>query len=161
MKSIKKIISGAQTGADRAGLDFAIRNDISHGGWVPKGRIAEDGIIPDIYNVVETKSAKYPPRTAANIKDAEATLIFTGNTLDRGTLLTVKLCKSMNKPYLLINIEKMAALNAYSIETRKISDWLDKIKPESLNMAGNRESYLPGMYKRVIDLLQAVKDILH
>jgi len=67
----------------------------------------------------------------------------------------------MNKPYLLINIEKMAALNAYSIETRKISDWLDKIKPESLNMAGNRESYLPGMYKRVIDLLQAVKDILH
>jgi hypothetical protein len=156
MEYLKKIISGAQTGADRAGLDFAISNGIRHGGWVPKGRIAEDGIVPLKYNVKEHKSEKYPPRTAANIHDADVTIIFTGNVLERGCLLTANLCKSMNKPYLIINIEEMVENSTFSVERIKIITWLDKIKPKILNIAGSRESKLPGIYKRVKDLLQAV-----
>ena len=153
MKFINKIISGAQTGADRAGLDFAINNSIPHGGWVPKGRLAEDGVVPEKYKVTESKSEKYPPRTAANIHDSDATLIFTGNKPDKGTLLTIKLCQSMNKPCLVVNIEEAGAVN-------KITDWMKSVKPGVLNIAGNRESFLPGIHGKVFEILQAVRDAL-
>jgi hypothetical protein len=72
-----KIVSGGQTGADRAALDWAIFHDLPHGGWCPKGRKAEDGVIPDQYQLTETSSASYPQRTQWNVRDSDGTVIFT------------------------------------------------------------------------------------
>lgn len=72
-----KIISGGQTGVDRAALDFAIQNSLEHGGWCPRGRLAEDGIIPPVYHLRETDSAEYEERTEKNVLDSDATVIVT------------------------------------------------------------------------------------
>jgi Circularly permutated YpsA SLOG family len=88
---IAKIISGGQTGVDRAALDVALELGIPCGGWCPKGRRAEDGAIPDKYPVEENDSPEYPPRTARNVRAADGTLILTRGTPDRGTALTVRI----------------------------------------------------------------------
>jgi hypothetical protein len=97
---IKKIISGAQTGADRAALDFAIKNDIPHDGWVPKGRIAEDGIIPEKYNVHEAPTQDYRRRTELNVVHSDGTLILTHGELSGGSALTRTFAQKHKKPYL-------------------------------------------------------------
>lgn len=86
---IKKIISGGQTGADRAALDAAIKLEIPHGGWVPKGRKAEDGVIPEKYQLQEMPTAKYPERTENNVLHSDATLILTHGPLARGSFILV------------------------------------------------------------------------
>ena len=73
---IRKIISGGQTGADRAGLDFAIETGLEHGGYVPSGRKAEDGRIDELYNLVELSTSSYPARTRRNIEESDGTVIF-------------------------------------------------------------------------------------
>ena len=73
---IRKIISGGQTGADRAALDVAIKFNIPHGGWIPKGRKAEDGRLPDRYQLQEMPTPSYPERTEQNVIDSDGTLIF-------------------------------------------------------------------------------------
>ncbi len=95
-----KIISGGQTGVDRAALDFAIKYNIECGGWCPKGRKAEDGEISLKYPLTETNSTDYPKRTKLNIQDSHATLILYLDKFDPGTALTLKLCKEHNKPLL-------------------------------------------------------------
>ena len=77
MPKVEKIVSGGQTGADRAGLDFAIAHGIPHGGWCPKGRKAEDGTIPERYGLSETSRADYLQRTEANVRESDGTVIFT------------------------------------------------------------------------------------
>ena len=92
MTSLLKIVSGGQTGADRAGLDWAISMGIPHGGWCPRGRKAEDGVIPARYQLTETKSADYLTRTRWNVRDSNATVIFTLKpTLSGGSLRTAGL----------------------------------------------------------------------
>src|SRR5262245_48879825 len=76
VRTIARIVSGAQTGADRAALDFAIKHDIRHGGWCPKGRRAEDGQIPERYALEETPSTNYLQRTEWNVRDSDATVII-------------------------------------------------------------------------------------
>ena len=71
---VEKIISGGQTGADRAALDFAILHDIPHGGWCPKGRLAENGVIATRYELQETSTKQYPQRTEKNVQDADGTV---------------------------------------------------------------------------------------
>ncbi len=139
---IKKIISGGQTGADRGGLDFAILNSIPHGGWCPKGRRAEDGRIPDEYLMWEHPSPEYPPRTAANIKDSDGTIIFNpGRMIERGSALTLELCYQMKKPFLIWT------------EGCDIKRWIYDNSIEVLNVAGNRESKCPGIRVLVISEL--------
>ena len=77
MNGLTKLLSGAQTGADRAALDWAIFRDIPHGGWCPKGRKAEDGKIPPQYQLTETPLASYLQRTEWNVRDSDGTVIFT------------------------------------------------------------------------------------
>ena len=89
--SIVQIISGGQTGADRAGLDWAIDHGIDHGGWCPQGRLATDGRIDGRYNLMETQSSGYRQRTRRNIESSDATLIFTLGPLVGGSLLTYTL----------------------------------------------------------------------
>ncbi|MCX7173435.1 MAG: putative molybdenum carrier protein [Proteobacteria bacterium] len=85
---VTKIVSGGQTGVDRAALDWAVQQGIPHGGWCPKGRIAEDGAIDSRYELQETNSAKYPQRTKQNIIDSDGTLILNSGELDGGSLET-------------------------------------------------------------------------
>ena len=91
------IVSGGQTGVDRAALDWAIEKSWPHGGYCPKGRIAEDGVIPRKYNLKETKSSKYPVRTRLNIIHSDATLILSPLPLTGGTALTAKYAEEEGK----------------------------------------------------------------
>jgi hypothetical protein len=85
---IEKIISGGQTGADRAALDVAIKFNIPHGGWIPKGRKAEDGRLPDKYQLQEMSTASYPQRTEKNVLESDGTLIFSRGEPTGGTRYT-------------------------------------------------------------------------
>ena len=102
---ISKIISGGQTGADRAALDVAIDYGIPHGGWIPKGRKTEDGILPDKYNLQEMPTSSYPKRTEKNILDSDGTLIISHGELTGGSALTRKLATKHGRPWLHIDLD--------------------------------------------------------
>jgi hypothetical protein len=148
-----KIISGGQTGADRAGLDFAICNGIPHGGWCPRGRRADGELIPAVYQLRETGSDGYRDRTLRNIAGADATLIFNskpGRSLSPGCALTLQGCVSQQKPYLLIR----DCCGSHSQQAgRLVAQFLAEYMPAVLNIAGNRESSCPGIYQAVRDVL--------
>src|SRR2546428_7239726 len=98
---IEKIISGGQTGADRAALDFAIARGIPHGGWCPRGRLAEDGVISDRYQLTETPSANSAQRTEGNVRDSDGTVIFSiGPKLTGGSKQTAEFARQHRKPCL-------------------------------------------------------------
>lgn len=149
---IKKIISGAQTGADRAALDFAINNDIPHGGWVPKGRKAEDGIIPDHYEVKEAPTTEYSRRTELNVIDSDGTLILTHGELSGGSALTEKLAEKHARPCLHINLNLKTEFQA----TVDITHWISENGIAVLNVAGSRASHDPGIYRSTLNILEAV-----
>ena len=142
-----KIISGGQTGADRAALDFAIKHQIAVGGWCPKGRRAEDGIIDKRYPLSETNSRSYPIRTLKNIETSEGTLIIYLQKFDAGTGLTLKLCKKLNKPHLVVKLSESA-------NKHTLLNWINENKISVLNVAGPRESSENGIYKDVFRYLE-------
>lgn len=145
-----KIISGGQTGADRAALDFALERSIECGGWCPRGRIAEDGTIPAKYPLQEMPSAEYPPRTKKNVEEADATVVFDapGKKPSRGTQLTVRCCREAGKPYVVLT-----GFPDVETDAAKLAAFLAQTKPETLNVAGNRESGTPGIYAHVLAVL--------
>ncbi|RJP84590.1 MAG: hypothetical protein C4518_18930 [Desulfobacteraceae bacterium] len=149
---IKKIISGGQTGADRAALDFAINNGIPHGGWVPKGRLAEDGVIPARYNVREAPSAQYGRRTELNVADAEGTLIISHGDLAGGSALTKKLAEKHGKPCLHIDLNHTPEFQA----TLDIAHWIKGNRIGVLNVAGSRASSDPRIYGATLNILETV-----
>jgi hypothetical protein len=103
---LAKIISGGQTGVDRAALDVARELGLPCGGWCPKGRRAEDGPIPARYPLVETASASYPQRTRQNVLDADGTLILTMTPPTGGTALTIRIAEGNDKPYLVVDLSR-------------------------------------------------------
>jgi len=151
-----KIISGGQTGADRAALDVAVRLGLPYGGAIPKGRLTEDGPLSDKYKgMVELDTSEYPVRTERNVVDSDATLIFTLGAPDRGTSLTIKLAKKYRKPFLIINIKEEEKIK--TIE--KIKKWLKDTSPHILNVAGSRESHAKGIYEKVFNILMKVFEV--
>jgi len=146
-----KIISGGLTGVDRAALDVAIKLNIEHGGWCPKGRIAEKGgIIPLHYQLEETKSSNYEVRTKLNIEDADGTLIIVPDVeeaLTDGTALTLDYAKKIAKPHLVVDARDK------TISSEHILEWLQENVIVILNVAGPRESKSPGIYERTCELL--------
>jgi hypothetical protein len=146
---VTRIVSGGQTGADRGALDAAISLGIPHGGWCPLGRLAEDGAIPDCYQLSETDSTNYRVRTEQNVIDSDATLIFFRQSLYGGTELTRRLASQHAKPYLLVNTREPA-------DVRSIREWLNRERIGVLNVAGPRESSAPGIQQEVDALLRAV-----
>lgn len=143
---LRMIISGGQTGVDRAALDFALANQIQCSGWCPKNRRAEDGIIPIKYPIIEMNSGFYPPRTRKNIEDSDATLIFAEETLKGGTKLTLDYANKINKPVLCVKkSEKMPS--------ELLIKWLNKVKPKILNVAGPRLSENAELYDYTISVL--------
>jgi hypothetical protein len=146
-----KIISGGQTGVDRAALDVALELGIACGGWCPRGRRAEDGPIADRYPLQETPTEEYPPRTEWNIRDADATLILTRGMPDRGTALTVKLANRHRKPLYVVDLEQPAA-----DEADRVRRWLKQQEVGVLNVAGPRESSAPGIGEQASAFLREV-----
>ncbi len=140
MTALLKIISGGQTGVDRAALDAAMAAGISVGGWCTKGRRAEDGAITDCYPLTETPSRVYRQRTEWNVRDADGTLVLYWGELQNGTLLTVNLARDKyRRPLLLVNLLE-------PIEPRLIVDWVNQNDIKTLNIAGPRESSRMGIY---------------
>jgi hypothetical protein len=117
---IRKIISGGQTGVDRAALDVAIKLAVAHGGWIPKGRITENGPLPENYKLKETRSSSYADRTEKNVQDADGTLIISRGQLTGGSDYTREMAARHNRPWLHIDLSQMAAFQA-AIE---INQWV-------------------------------------
>jgi len=150
---MKKIVSGGQTGVDRAALDAAIKLHIPHGGWCPKGRLAEKNTtIPNRYLLWETKSSKFSERTKLNIRDSDGTLIIVPQTpihVTDGTVLTIDEVRLRKKPFLIVDLSNPLSKN-------KIANWINKNNIKTLNIAGPRESQSPGIYERSLSYMLAV-----
>lgn len=146
-----KIVSGGQTGVDRVALDVAIEWGIPHGGWCPAGRRAEDGVIPDEYDLTETASRNYAVRTEQNIVDSDATLVFYCDVVSGGTSLTIALAKKQNKPLLAIDVGS----SLFSV-AEQIENWIAEHSIQVLNIAGPRLSSSPELPDRIRPILNAV-----
>ncbi len=145
----KRIISGGQTGVDRGALDAAIALGIPHGGWCPSGRLAEDGRIPDRYELSETESREYRVRTEQNVVDSDATLILCRGRPSGGTKLTICLARQHGRPHLVLNLDRAAS-------PEDIRRWLDDHAVEILNVAGPRESQSPGIAARANEFVARI-----
>src|ERR1039457_6554933 len=149
---IKKVISGGQTGVDRAGLDAAITAGIPIGGYCPKGRLAEDGIIPDIYPLQELSTTRYKVRTEKNVVESGATLIINKGPLTQGTKLTYEFAIKHERPCLIVRLDSVQR-----VEPIDVVRWIDKQKLSILNIAGPRESkFSEGIYQDAYYYLENV-----
>lgn len=133
-----KIISGGQTGVDRGALDAAVALGLEHGGWCPRGRLAEDGRIPRHYRLRETETSDYPERTERNVLDSDATLILCRGSLSGGTELTRRLAKAHGRPCRVVDLEETPSVEP-------VRRWLAEHRVSVLNVAGPRESQSPGI----------------
>jgi len=141
-----KIVSGGQTGVDRGALDAAMALGIAHGGWCPRGRLAEDGRISDRYELSETDSPKYAVRTQRNVLDSDATLILCRGRPTGGTELTLRLAQQHGKPHLVVDLDDPPKF----AEVRR---WLEDEQVAVLNVAGPRESQSPGIAKQSAEFM--------
>lgn len=144
------IISGGQTGADRAALDFAIAHGIPHGGCCPRGRRAEDGVLDARYNLRETGSKNYRQRTRRNVEGSDATLIFNVGELADGSFYALECAERLHKPVCVVALDA-ADLAA---ETSRAHEWLATQAVSVLNIAGPRESKRPGIYRKGLAFLE-------
>jgi len=149
---IVKIISGGQTGVDRAALDAAIRLGVPHGGWVPKGRLAEDGPLPERYTLKETASAVYAERTEKNVLDADGTLIIARGKLCGGTAYTRDMAVKHGRPWLHVDLRQTPAFRA----ALAIREWVAAQRIMVLNVAGPRASKDPRIYNDTLAMLESV-----
>jgi hypothetical protein len=131
-----KIISGGQTGVDRAALDVALKHGIECGGWCPAGRLDESGKIPDRYPMQELQTGGFSERTLQNVKDSDGTVIIYPGVLAGGTEQTVRFCVELNRPHQLIDASKISKEDAASL----ITDFVRAKQIGTLNVAGPRQS---------------------
>lgn len=145
----EKIVSGGQTGVDRAALDAALDAGVAIGGWCPKGRRAEDGQVPPPYPLQETQSADYEERTRLNVRDSDGTLLLHAGELRGGTRWTAAVAGELGKPLLLVDLD-------VAPDPRGARDWLAAHHVRVLNVAGPRESERPGIGVLAQRFLQAL-----
>jgi hypothetical protein len=145
----EKVVSGGQTGVDRAALDVALELGLACGGWCPKGRLAEDGRIPDRYPMNETPSDDYPQRTEWNARDSDGTLILYRDTLSGGSAFTARVAQRYGRPCLTVDLDAAPDPGA-------IRDWIAKNDIRVLNVAGPRGGENPGLYDEARGVLRAV-----
>lgn len=149
---LRKIVSGGQTGADQGALSACKMAGFPYGGWVPKGRRSEHGKIPPQYRLRQHGSRHYPPRTAANVRDSDGTLICVYGKPEGGSLLTIDFAKQAGKPWLTLDMtqpqEKLLA---------RVLRWLKRHPHiEVLNVAGSRRSKAAGIHIAVRRLIRAL-----
>lgn len=148
------IVSGGQTGVDRAALDAAMRLGLDHGGYCPAGRLAEDGAVPEYYDLVELPTRSYPARTRANVAKGCATVVITETaTLSRGSNLTLTTAARLGKPSTHYRLSEDWPA--------QLADWLRQHNPRVLNIGGTRASKEPGIYGRACGAItEALSDFL-
>jgi hypothetical protein len=144
-----KIVSGGQTGADRAALDWAIAHELPHGGWCPRGRKAEDGTIPTRYRLSETPGAAYVQRTEWNVRDSDGTVVLSlSRTLTGGSSKTVELAQQHGKPWIHL------ARDAHAVDAaNQLRRFVEEHGIRVLNVAGPRASTEPGIGAFVLAVL--------
>ena len=146
---VEKVVSGGQTGADRAALDVALELKIPCGGWCPKGRKEEDRPIEPRYPLRETNAADYRVRSRKNVEDSDGPLILTRGPVTGGTALTIKLAREKGKPLLIIDLNQ-------NPDPSMVQKWLKGENIRILNVAGPRESKMPGLHSHAVEFLRAV-----
>ena len=147
MRGPLKVVSGGQTGVDRAALDAAMALGLCCGGWCPLGRRAEDGALDQRYPLREASTADYAQRTLLNVCDSDGTLILYRRELTGGTLLTRQYALARNKPHFLVDM-------AETSEIGPVLRWIQANDIQTLNVAGPRESKEPGIYHQARRLLE-------
>lgn len=135
---LSMIVSGGQTGVDRGALDAAVAAGHAHGGWCPRGRRAEDGVIPEKYRLVETPFSRYAVRTAWNVRDSDATLVLTSGPVAGGTQLTVECAQRYGRLCLIVDL-------CGETDAGTVAEWIWAHGIGVLNVAGPRESDAPGI----------------
>jgi predicted Rossmann fold nucleotide-binding protein DprA/Smf involved in DNA uptake len=149
--SIIEIRSGGQTGTDRAALDLALSAGLEIGGFVPKGRLAEDGVVPGKYsNLVETATADPAERTRLNVAASDATLILTHGELSRGSKFTRDCAEGLGRPVFHLDLDREKTSDALP----KVKEWLALNKVRVLNVAGPRASEDPKIYSAAYSFLE-------
>jgi hypothetical protein len=146
---VERIVSGGQTGVDRAALDVAEALGLDAGGWCPAGRWAEDGPIPPRYPLREARSRDPAQRTAWNVRDSDATLVLTCGE-SPGTSLTIARARAADRPHTVVPLRGDDAV------VEEVRLWLRRVAPRTLNVAGPRESEAPGTYAAARSLLWRV-----
>ena len=144
---LKKIISGGQTGADQGALSACVQRGFPYGGWIPKGRRTEKGRVPDRYRKMRQHGSRhYPPRTEANVRDSDCTVVFTYGKPDGGSLLTIDFARQHGKPCLKVDLKKPR-----EAMVARIVRWLKRCCPDNgiLNVAGSRRSKAHGIHRAV------------
>ena len=150
MTLLKKIISGGQTGVDRAALDVAMRLGIAHGGWIPKGRLTEAGPLPPHYQLQEMPTTDYDARTEKNVLDSDGTLIISRGSPTGGTDYTRKMALKHGRQLLHIDL---ALGQRPSDAGSLVSSWVEMNRIETLNVAGPRASLDPAIYMDAVNIL--------
>lgn len=141
-----RIVSGGQTGVDRGALDAAMEMGVAYGGWCPKNRRAEDGVIPDCYALLqEIDSTNYSDRTEKNVLDSDGTLICYRQTLFGGSQLTMELAQAHGKPFCLVDLDIEIG------SEDDIAAWIKHKNIRVLNCAGPRESDCLGIQEQSRD----------
>ncbi len=150
-----KIVSGGQTGADRGALEAALELRFDYGGWIPKGRKAEDGIVPLAFDrLQEHPSPEYQHRTYANVRDSDGTVIIARQPLAGGSKSTLRVVHEQEKPVCVFRASQ--AIHSPEGLVPMLRKWIAHHKIETLNVAGSRESRVPGLQvavKQAIRLL--------
>ncbi|HEY9419202.1 MAG TPA: putative molybdenum carrier protein [Candidatus Udaeobacter sp.] len=154
MKALK-IISGGQTGVDRAALDVALRHGIKCGGWCPAGRLDEFGKIPDHYPIQELQGGGFTERTLQNVKDSDGTVVIYPVELRGGTQQTVRFCVDLKRRHQLIDASRVGTEDAAEL----IADFVRKNKIDILNVAGPRQSEWPEGYAYASRALSAFLEL--
>ncbi len=144
---IQSLVSGGQTGVDRAALHVALELEIPCGGWCPRGRRAEDGRIPAKFPLKESTSRNYAVRTRLNVEESDGTLILSRGKLTGGTALTESIARQSQKPCLVIDL--MAEFDAQPVE-----EWIAENRIRTLNVAGPRESQQVGIFDQACEYLR-------
>jgi hypothetical protein len=151
-----RIVSGGQSGVDRAALDFAAGHGLATGGWCPRGGFAEDyphppGVRLKYSQLKETPSDDPDQRTRWNVRDSDATLIIVASDIEvsEGSVFTLACAVALGRPHLVVDLTASGAV-------RTARDWIGRIAPQTLNIAGPRESQSPGVYREAMRFLEDV-----
>ena len=149
--ALARIVSGGQTGVDRAALDVALALGFECGGWCPKGRRAEDGAIDRRYPLVESETDAYAERTRLNVRDSDGSLILTRGRPTGGTALTLTLARTLGRPSMVVDLAAAAAP-----APDEVAAWIAAAGIRVLNIAGPRESTAPGIRDEAAAFLRKV-----